>query len=259
MHVLFLCFAILLIPKNSLAESERFETERPNKSRTSYTVNANKIMLESEFVNYAENTEEESFTSKVMQTQLRYGTSSRTEAQIKITPIVKERVKEDSRWNTSTGISNTELGFKYNFTGNEGGSFSLAALPFLILPTSSANLQDERTQGGFALPMDFKLPDGWKSALMLEVNTIRDDNVDWQTNYISTLSFNHSIFIDSLQFYFEIYNESGQNSEASNKTTLDFVFQYDVYENVKLDMGTFIGLSPAAEDAEVFAGGSFLF
>ncbi len=94
---------------------------------------------------------------------------------------------------------------------------------------------------------------------MLEVNNERQDEaLDWQANYITTLSVNHPLFHESLTGYMEIYNES-RGKELSNVTTLDFALQYEVSENVKLDVGTFIGLSPAANDEEYFIGGSFRF
>lgn len=236
-----------------LAEELRFPTERPTKIRAARTVSEGHYIFESEFVNYSENVDEETQGVKLMQLLLRYGLTSKLEIQAKHTPFNKLRQKTTDRWETETGFSDTELGLKYNLQGNESGSLAVSLQPYAVLPTSSPDIGDDRLQGGLSIPMKYK-----NFGFMLEANTVRE-NLSWQTNYIGALSFSHSLFLESLNGTIEIYHEEGLNDQSSNITTLDLALQYKVYEHVKLDIGTFIGLSPAADDAQVFTGGSFLF
>lgn len=249
----FFILLSLLISHLASGEELRFPTERPTKIRAARTVNENHYLFESEFVNYSENVDDDSQSVKLMQLLLRYGLSTQLEVQAKVTPFNKDRQKTTVRWETETGFSDTELGFKYNLQGNESGDLSISLQPYAVLPTSSHDIGDDRLQGGFSIPMKYKAFGG-----MLETNTIRE-NLDWQTNYIAALNFTHPLFLDTLNGIIEIYHEEGLNAKSSNITTLDFALQYGIYEYVKIDMGAFIGLSPAADDAQVFTGGSFLF
>lgn len=249
----YLILLFLFISQFASAEELRFPTERPTKIRSQKTVNEKHYLFESEFVNYSENVDEDSQSVKLMQLLLRYGLSSKMEIQAKVTPFNKDRQKTTERWETETGFSDTELGFKYNLHGNESGDFVVSLQPYAVLPTSSHDIGDNRLQGGFSIPMKYK-----KIGMMLETNTVRE-SLNWQTNYIAALNYTHPLYRESLSGIIEIYHEEGLNDKTSNITTLDFAFQYGIYEHVKIDLGTFIGLSPAADDAQVFTGGSFLF
>ncbi|MFP5385890.1 MAG: transporter [Bacteriovoracia bacterium] len=235
--------------------AEAFETDRPTKTRTPFVAGVDNVILESEFANYGLNDEERLYTNKLFQFLIRYGLSEKSELVFSSLPYLNERTKSGREWKEKTGISNSLLGYKYSL---QNESLAIGLLPYLILPTSSADLGSQRVAYGFSMPVAFKLPGKWGGNAMLEINNERqEENLNWQANYITTLSINHPL-TKSLLGYVEIFNEKRGN-ELSNITTLDLALQYEVTNNVKLDAGTFIGLSPAANDEEYFIGGSFLF
>ena len=250
--ILFSLLSFLVVTE----ASADFNTDRPTKTRTPYVAGSDKLVFESEFANYSFNDEERLYTNKLFDFLIRYGLNEKSEFVLSSLPYLNERTKSEGEWKEKTGTANTFLGYKYSLHSEK---VTLGLLPYLILPTTSADLGSKRVAFGFSLPVAFSLPGSWKGNAMVEVHNERqDESLDWQMNTITTLSINHPLFHESLTGYIELFNETRSN-ELSNVTTLDFAVQYEVTEDVKLDAGTFIGLSPAANDEEYFIGGSFRF
>lgn len=225
-----------------------FEPERPDKTRNAYTVDAGHFQIETGIGDVSKNTGEAE-TFQLFQPLIRVGVTNKVEVQVMPDVLVKEGDK--------TGFGNTFFAYKYNFFGNDSGKWASAFIPYVVAPTSGANLTDKRWEGGVSFPFDYVFLNGSQLEFMFEINNIRgDQGLEWQTNHIQSISFSYP-FTDDLKGFIELYNEMGMNEEERNNTTFDLALGYEVTENFMVDAGTFIGLSHDADDFEYFAGLSY--
>lgn len=227
-----------------------FEPERPSKTRTPFTIDPGHFMIEGDFAGMAQRSRQ-SDQLHFMQTLFRLGINDKLELQIQPEFYVKEGKKE--------GIGNTFLGYKYNFFGNDRGNIVSAFVPYAIIPTSSSGLFDRRLEGGISFPFSYLLKNGSQIEFTLELNNVRkNQQLEWQTNYIQGISLAHNLTQD-LMGHIELYNEQGFHDRERNKTTFDLALQYRFSRQFKVDTGTFIGLSPYADDLVYFVGGAYLY
>jgi hypothetical protein len=237
-----------------------FETERPDKTKTPYTIDAGHIAVESEISSYFENEEKHESGLRIFDTNVRIGITNNSEFQIQIEPYIHRIENFDQRnEKTRDGIGNTTLRYKYNMQGNDSERVAVAIMPFVIIPTASAELKDEKIEHGFTLPLNLKLTNNWRTGFMLQIDTESTrDETDWQSNLVTSWSVKYNVK-DYLIIYAEIYNEFQRRKKTTNVTTFDLAIQYELNNRLRLDIGTFIGLSPEAEDIENFIGTSILF
>ena len=234
----------------NLAYAREFNTERPDKARLAYTLQEKKLAFEPEFINYSTHGEEDKSALTIGEIFLRYGLTDHSELQIVTDSYLQE--------SNQRGFGNTEIAFKQNILGNDTGDVALALIPYLFAPTAGADLWDDRFEGGLAFAMDSLIYQNYYFSVTLETNNIRRDRrLDWQSNFISIVSIGRETFKD-LFFYTEIFNESGLNKHQGNITTFDLSIQYEVNPKLRFDIGTFLGISPDADDIETFAGASYL-
>lgn len=226
-----------------------FQTERPTRVRTPYTLNKSDVALESEIINFRADEETKSHETSFAKSLFRYGMTSHTEVQAEITPY--------SRINQVDGLGDTRLNIKSNLMGNDQGQFILSYGAYLDLPTSGGNLTPERIEGGLFLPMGFIINNDWATAMTIEFNNI-PRSASWQTNLEIAFALTYTL-LKNTALILEIFNGMGLNKEESNNTTLDIALQYSLSEKMKFDLGFFKGLSPDSKDEEVFTGVSFLF
>lgn len=223
----------------NFAFAREFNTERPDKARLAYTLEEKKLAFEPEFINYSTHAEENKTDTEFGEIFLRYGLTNDLEVQL----VSDSYVQSEKR-----GFQNTEVALKQNILGNDDGDVALAVIPYFR----------ERAEGGLALAMDSYIYNRYYFSVTLEANTYRrDPKLDWQSNYVSVVSVGQQTLSD-IYLYLEVANESGLNEEQGNITTLDLAVQYEINPKLRFDVGTFIGLSPDADDLQTFAGAAFL-
>ncbi len=240
--------------------AREFVTERPDKARAAYTLDRGRFAIESEFVNYSVQSEDQMNTMTFGGLFFRYGLTTDLEVQVNTNSFVRESLKKDDRRERAKGLGNTELALKYNILGNDEGDWALAVIPYGFAPSASGGVWDERWEGGLALATEVRVHGDWIMGFTIEPNNVRKDrDLDWQTSLITSLSLSHPIFLNRLHGFIEIFHDEERNEEEPEITTLDLALQYEVSKNVRFDIGTFVGLNPDANDLESFAGASYLF
>lgn len=186
---------------------------------------------------------------------IRAGITKNSELQIN----TDSYVDQTSEKKTTKKTGNTELGWKYNLYGNDEGNSAVALQPYVIIPTASGG-QDKKWEGGLAFNFEWQFIEKNYLGITVEPNNVRkDDDLEWQTSLISIVSYARPFFHDRIYIFFEIFHEEGKTSEQPQITTLDIALQYEIRERFFLDIGTFVGVSPDADDMESFFGGSYLF
>ena len=172
-----------------------FNTDRPSKTDSPFTVDAGRFQLEADFANFtygrynALGTNTRVETLLAAPTFLRIGLFQNVDFQVLIPTYENIRTDaQDAAGATvapvpvtgpgSTGTTGTTTGttlrgrqvttvegygdmlfrLKINLVGDDGGPFIAAVIPFIKAPTASAGVGNGRVEGGINFPINYSLP-----------------------------------------------------------------------------------------------------
>ena len=135
-----------------------FATDRPTKSDSPYTVDAGHFQYEADLANW---TYDHYNAARVTSSNLmlgdpvlKAGLTQNTDLEIALAPLNIGETK-----NRATGARSSTFGFgdiytrvKFNLTGNDGGDFALALVPYVKAPTSSLGTGNHHWEGGGYVP-----------------------------------------------------------------------------------------------------------
>jgi hypothetical protein len=242
-------------PKSLMRE---FNTDRPDKTESPFTVDAGHFQLEADIALYDKERFEDGLLSRLWRfgtLNLKIGLLNDLDAQVIVPTYNILASGPDGK--TYRGYSDTIFRVKWALFGNDGGPIAFAVMPFVAFPTASEGLGDRRVNGGVIFPIALSLPQGWKSGLMfVYVRSRSAEDEAYYSNLISSWAVSHDIVKD-LEGYAEIYSRSIDKSGPSWIATFDFGWVYSVSPDLKLDSGVNLGLTPAADDINPFVGISF--
>jgi hypothetical protein len=249
------------VPKNKARE---MTTERPTKSDSSHTIDSGHLQIETSLYAYDKTKNADSRTthsSILNSTTFRLGITQNTELQIMTSPIIwqKKINYQNSSIQNKNGFGDTTLRFKYNFVGNDSGKFSIAAIPFIKIPTNSHNLFNNDTEGGISIPMDLILDNGFSFNYTIQNLILRRSDVSRYSSVFANMFVLGKSFNDKFSGYFEYYAEQLPEDTRYAKQTLDFALLYAISKNVMLDSAVNFGLSNRSPDLEIIFGGSYRF
>ena len=232
-------------------------TDRPDKTESPFTVDAGHFQLETDLASYttdrADGARRE--TWNVAPFNLKAGLLGNVDLQVVFDSYLRERTAEG----VQSGVGDLTLRLKVNLWGNDGGRTAFAVMPFISLPTSSAQLGGDSVQGGVILPLAVELPGGWSLGLMTEVDFLRDEaGAGHHAEFINTITFSHEI-AGELGGYMEFFSAVSTESGARWVGTVDLGLTYKLTANIQLDAGCNFGVTRAADDLNPFVGLSWRF
>ncbi len=129
----------------------------------------------------------------------------------------------------------------------------MAVMPFIKFPTNTGDLGNNAVESGIIIPLAVALPAGWNMGLMAEFDFNRNEEKDYYTDFIQSITFGHHI-IGNLNGYVEFFSSFNDEPESDWIGNVDVGFTYSVTEDVQLDTGVNIGVSRAADDFNPFCG-----
>ena len=175
-----------------------FNTDRPSKTDSPFTLDAGRFQLEADFANFtydrynALGTNTRVETLLVTPTYLKVGLFENMDFQMLIPTY--ESIRTDARdvpvavtspmtgpgGNGTIGVTAGTAGrqtrhevttvegygdmlfrLKFNVVGDEGGSFIFAVIPFIKAPTASGGVGNGQVEGGINFPINYSLPAGF--------------------------------------------------------------------------------------------------
>lgn len=248
---------------NPTPESEMrgFNTDRPSKTETPFTVDAGHFQLESDLLNFTEDRDRSSHsrssTLNVFNNNYKFGLTDNSDLQIIVGSYVESRTTGRDA-GEQKGFGDSVVRYKQNLYGNNGGASALTIMPYVKVPTAGAGLSNDRTEGGLVMPFRVNLPKEFGLGVQVQVDHLRrSDDKGWQTDYALSAMLDRKL-IGNLNWFAELWSKSSDNALEGAKTTFDLGLTYKATERIQLDTGTFIGLTPAADDFNTFLGLSFL-
>lgn len=273
------------VPDDKLRE---FSTDRPGKSHSSTTVDAGRFQIESDFVNYTYDprgpghttTRAYSIGTPILKLgvtnwlDLELGTAlfnslrqSGGNSQPTVdpagssnTPTASSDQAGSGGPTTARGFGDTVLGAKINLFGNDGGSQSMALLPFLKLPTAARGLGNDHVEFTINAPYTVALSKPWSLTLEPNFGVLRNAaNAGYRENYGFIANLNRPILIEGLTAAIEVAVDRSSEIKSFTKVSLDPSLQYLLTKTLQLDVGIYLGLNKATPRYNPYVGISYRF
>lgn len=253
------------VPEDKLRD---FNPDRPSRFTGPFTVDAGHVQLEMDLANYTLDRHNPA-RSRVDVDQwnaapfdLRIGLTDRTEIDFQYGGYLNLRtIDHAARTNTvQSGFGDLTLLFKYNLFGDDGGTFSFGILPYLKIPTNTANLGNKRVEGGVELPLSINLPANFQLGLQTEFDAIRNDaDTRFEPAFTNIACLTYTFLNKKLTVYGEWYSRVNVGPDSEVDGEVDTGLSYYVGKNAEVDFGCNFGVTRAAPDFVPFAGFSVRF
>ncbi len=243
----------------------RFVTDRPHFTENPTTVDAGHVLIESGLFGYAlarpdlEGTITEDYL--FVDTNFRIGLTNSAEIDLILLPygVVNTRPFDQSAAFRNSGIGRAQIRVKINLWGNdtfgEPGSTNFALLPFVSLPTDRTNgVSPTHVEGGLVGFFEVKLSHMFDLELNEGVLYLRDDlATTHHTEYLTTANFEIE-WTETFGTYHEVVAQLGRTDPLGDIVFFGNGFIYLLKENLQLDAGVNLGVTPAAPRINPFVG-----
>lgn len=238
-----------------------FNTDRPAKATSPYTVDGGRFQLESDLVNYtydhanATNVTQRNWV--VADPTLRIGLTSDIELDL-ISSGFYNNVKSTNRANgssqTDQGFGDITLRSKFNLVGNDDGDIAFGIVPQIKFPTATGGVGNGAYEGGVLLPVAVALPLDVTLTLTPEFDALKNVNSNGHSAAFSQIASFSRAIVENVTGYVEFFAGEGAESGVKNVYTLDLAASYVIVPNLQFDVGTNIGLNRAAPDVQAYVG-----
>jgi hypothetical protein len=232
--------------------------DRPDKTEGPFTVDAGHYQLEMDFANFTQDQSEgvRTRTWNVAPFNFKVGLSDRVDFHLIYGDYFHVRTDDGPAHQTTTqsGFGDLTARVKINLWGDDGGSTAFGLLPFVKFPTSTGEVGNDSIEGGMILPFAVKLPAGWGMGLETAVTFQRNDaDSGRHEEFLNSVTFDHDLF-GKLGGYVEFFSDVSTERGSAWVGTVDLGLTYGVTENMQLDAGVNFGVTPAADDLNLFTG-----
>jgi hypothetical protein len=238
-----------------------FNTDRPDKTESPFTVDAGHFQVEFSFVEYTYNHAygERTGGFSVLPANLKVGLLNNLDLQLVLNPYQNVRTHGRPLSQRDSGFGDAELRTKLNLWGNDGGKTAFGVMPFVRFPTGSDGLSNHHVEGGLVLPLAVReLPDGFDLGAMAEFDLDRNDRNDgYGVDFVHSVTMGHELFTEKLNAYVEYVGIAPMRTDRTYLASFDTGATHALSKNVQLDAGIAVGLSRRADEFTVFAGLSF--
>lgn len=239
---------------------------RPGITESPFIIDPGHYQLEFDVATYTYDRNKRGHTKTygytVFAPELRIGLSSGMELDIATTSFHSVRTK-DTLENSTTrnqGIDDTTVGLKYNFWNPDATQkTALAILPFVKIPTNQDHLGNKSVDAGIVLPFDWAISDNLDFSVMTEFDYQRGDEVRKHVgNFVNSACISYNL-TDHTSMFAEVYTERSTEHGSKWNVTFNFGGSYVITDNLNIDGGAYVGLTPQADNITPFIGMSCRF
>ena len=231
------------------ADLRSFNTDRPPKANSPYTVDAGHFQYETDIAVYAY-----SGDWTVLDPTLKLGLTNTIDAELQLTPYESVATHSASGASNISGFGDTIARLKINVLGDDQGATAVALLPYIKLPTAQSGLGNGHVEGGLILPISLNAPGGFTVIVMPEADYLKDEFSDAYHGAFDFL-INVSHALDKRwTFYTEVFTT--QSFETANKPiyTFDEALTCALGPNLQLDFGGNFSVNAQAPREQLYIG-----
>jgi len=236
-----------------------FNTDRPPKANSPFTVDAGHFQYETDMVNFADQWSGTApgYTVLAPNPTLKFGLTNNVDLEVNIAPIVGVHAFNSTTdaWSTTWGFGDLFVRTKVNLWGNDGGTSAMALIPYVKAPTAPPGIGNGAIEGGVIAPLSINLPNSFSLLFNSEIDVLKDSADDGRhANFINLATLGHPLVKD-VTLYVELWSD--YNNDPTRRDTqysFDTAITWLVRPNLQLDFGADFGLNSATPNAQVFAG-----
>lgn len=190
-------------------------------------------------------------------TLVRIGITDILEAEIGLTPFgdVRTRDKLNGAVTREGGVGDLFLGAKLNLRNPDGSGFSVAALPFVTVPTGGSAIGAGDWAAGFLLPMSLDIGHSFSLQLTPEIDAAVDgDRIGRHLAYSAIIGLGIPLS-ETVSGTLEV--QGIQDDDSGSRTTKAFASASVAWlprPDLQLDFGGIAGLNRDSPDVELYVG-----
>lgn len=235
-----------------------YNTDRPSKTDSPYTIDAGAFQIESDIANWALDDEDgvRARTWIFGNTNFKIGLTNWADLQIFPQLYVATRTSGPAvgRPVERSGFGDTTVRLKINLLGNDGGKLAIGFISSVKIPTNTDHLANKIWEPGFGVPINYALPAGFTLFAQTRIDILDDPNsggrrVQWQ----NPIGLSRTI-VGNLSGYVEFYDAVSTGRTQPWVGTIDTGLIYQVTPNFSVDVNAFFGVTRSAPDENVFVG-----
>lgn len=154
------------------------------------------------------------------------------------------------------GSGDTTVRLKWSLWGNDGEASAFALMPYVKLPSASAGFGNGLIEGGIVAPLELGGPADFGLGLLAQVDLVGDDEAEYRPAFLFTGTVSHEL-LGAAEVFVEVEALFPSTTIDDAAIALNSGLSYPVGDDLVIDAGARVGLSPAAQDLAVFVGASF--
>jgi hypothetical protein len=240
-----------------------YNTDRPSKTDSPYTVDAGVFQIEADVANWTLDEENHvRFRSWIVgNSNFKIGLTNWMDLQVFPQFYVNNRTSGPGFGKPleQDGFGDTTVRLKINLLGNDGGKLIVGFLSSLKIPTNTGDTGNHVWEPGFGLPVNYSLPWGFTLFGQTRIDILdqargSEMRVQWQ-NPIGL----YRTIAGNLSGYVEFYDAVSTGRHQPWVGTFDTGLIYQVTPNFSVDVDSFFGLTNSASDYNVFSGFGYRF
>jgi hypothetical protein len=238
------------------ADLRSFNTDRPPKANSPYTVDAGHFQYETDIAVFGYGNTDGVKTQDwtVFDPTLKLGLTNTIDAELQITPYESVVTKSAANTTNVSGLGDTFARLKINVLGDDHGAVAVAFLPYVKLPTAQSGLGNGRVEGGLILPISFSAPGGFTVIVMPEGDYLKDTaDSGYHTAFDFLINVSHALD-KRWTFYTEAFTTQSFQARDKPFYTLDEALTCALTANLQLDFGGDFSLNGVAPRAQLYAG-----
>ena len=239
-----------------------YNTDRPSKTDSPYTIDAGVFQIEMDMANWTldeDNVNRSDVRVRTLflaQTNFKVGLTNWMDLQIFPQGYVTRRTSGNDFGTPleQNSFGDTTIRLKINFVGNDGGKFVLGLVSSLKIPTNGDHIGNSVYEPGLGLPFNYSLPAGFTLFGQTRIDILDEPhNSDRRVQWNNPIGVSRTI-IGKLSGYLEFYNAVSSGEDHPWIGTLDVGLLYQMTPNFSIDINSFFGLTRSADDVNVFVG-----
>jgi Putative MetA-pathway of phenol degradation len=236
-----------------------FAPDRPAKGTGPTTVDAGRIVVELEAINYARQKSNGVQTTTWVgpNPTLKIGLTDRIDFQINWAPFQQVKVHDSIAGTTDRFSGSTDLFLrsKINLWGNEGGKTAFAIVPFVKAPTAPENLGNRATEAGVILPFSLSLGNDISLAVTSEVDHLRNSvGSGYHQGYVNSIGLSGPLMKD-VTLTGELWSSINRDpGNTIRQYSFDTALAWMARPDLQFDVGANIGLNSETPALQLYTG-----
>ena len=240
-----------------------YNTDRPSKTDSPYTIDAGVFQIESDVPNWALDYEGDVRTRTwiVGNSNFKVGLTNSMDLEVFPQFYVNSRTSGPAFGKSvdHDGFGDTTVRLKINLLGDDGGKLAVGFVASVKIPTNTGDTGNHVWEPGFGLPVNYSLPWGFTFFGQTRIDVLdqsRSSNmrVQWQNPF----GLSRAI-VGNLVGYVGLYNAVSTGHGQQWVGTFDTGLIFQVTPNFSVDVNSFFGLTENAPDYNVFTGFGYRF